>query len=371
MMTGDCRAMAVSPGFRPDHVLTGQISVPWNRYPDWPARLAFNERLLQDLSRQPGVSAAGAVNNVPLSGNSGKSAATVKGHVRLPGESPRGYYSYGVDGDYFAALGFSLREGRFLTADDSLRSSRVCVVDEDFARYYWPHASALGRDLFEGGEPTTDAQSFTVVGVVGAVKQGGLTDQTAQGAIYYPYALSGDDRLFIVVRTGLRPESLGLALQKLVRQIDPELPVNDLRSMDTRIADSLVEQRSPALLAGIFSLIAVLLIAVGTYGVLSYAVTQRRREIGVRMALGARPEQIRGQFLALALRLLVAGTVLGIIGAWLTGRAMRTLLFQVPPLHVATTGAAAGIIGVVSLVACQLPAHRAARMSPVEALADL
>jgi predicted permease len=365
------RAMAVSPGFRPDHVLTGQISVPWNRYPGWPARLAFNQRLLQDLSRQPGVSAAGVVNNVPLSGNSGKSAATVKGHARLPGESPRGYYSYGVDGDYFAAMGFSLREGRFLTAGDSLRSSRVCVVDEDFARYYWPHASALGQHLFEGGEPTTDAQSFTVVGVVGAVKQAGLTDQTAQGAIYYPYALSGNDRLFIVVRTGLRPESLGLALQKLVRQIDPELPVNDLRSMDTRIADSLVEQRSPALLAGIFSLIAVLLIAVGTYGVLSYAVTQRRREIGVRMALGARPEQIRGQFLALALRLLVAGTVLGIIGAWLTGRAMRTLLFQVPPLHVATTAAAVGIIGVVSLVACLLPAHRAARMSPVEALADL
>ena len=193
--------------------------------------------------------------------------------------------------------------------------------------------SALGQHLFEGGDATTDAQAFTVVGVVGAVKQAGLTDQTAQGAIYYPYALSGDDRLFIVVRTGLRPESLGLALQKMVRRIDP-LPVNNLRSMDTRIADSLVEQRSPALLAAFFSLIAVLLIAVGTYGVLSYAVTQRRREIGVRMALGARPGQIRGQFLALALRLLAAGTVLGIIGAWLTGRAMRTLLFHVSSTHI-------------------------------------
>jgi ABC-type antimicrobial peptide transport system permease subunit len=140
--------------------------------------------------------------------------------------------------------------------------------------------------------------------------------------------------------------------------------------MDTRIADSLVAQRSPAWLAGIFSLIAVLLIAIGTYGVLSYAVAQRRREIGVRMALGAQPEQIRGQFLALALRLLAAGTILGIIGAWLTGRAMRTLLFQVPPLHVATFAAAAGIISVVSLVACLLPSHRAARISPMEALAD-
>src|ERR1700693_4385395 len=313
------RAMAVSPGFRPDHVLTAQIAVPWNKYPDRTARLAFNERLLKDISRQRGVSAAGIVNNVPLSGNSGKSAATVKGRLRLPGESPRGHYSYGVDGDYFAAMGFSLQEGRFLTADDSRRSSRVCVLDEDFARYYWPHASALGQHLFEGSEATTDAQSFTVVGVVGAVKQAGLTDQAAQGAVYYPYALRTDDSFFIVVRASLRPESLGLALQKLVRQIDPELPVNDLRSMDTRIADSLVAQRSSALLAGIFSLIAVLLIAVGTYGVLSYAVAQRRREIGVRMALGARPEQIRGQFFSLAIRLLAGGAILGLSGTWLVG----------------------------------------------------
>ena len=273
---------------------------------------------------------------------------------------------------YFAAMGsLSLREGRFLTADDSRRSTRVCVVDEDFARYYWPHTSALGQHLFEGGEATTYDQSFTVVGVVGAVKQAGLTDQTAQGAVYYPYALNWDYRLFIVVRSSLRPESLGAALQKVVRQIDPEAPVSDLRSMDTRIADSLVAQRSPALLAAIFSVIAVLLVGVGTYGVLSYAVAQRRREIGVRMALGARPGQIRGQFLAVALRLLVAGTILGAMGAWLTGRAMRTLLFQVPPLHVATLAAASGIIAVVSLVACLLPSQRAARISPVEALADL
>ncbi len=365
------RVMAVSPGFRPDHVLSGQISLPWNRYPDWPARLAFNERLVKDLARQPGVLAAGVVNNVPLSGNSGKSAATVVGHVRLPGESARGHYSYGVDGDYFAAMGFSLREGRFLTADDSRKSTRVCVVDEDFARYYWPHTSALGHHLFEGSEATTDAQSFTVVGVVGAVKQAGLTDQAAQGAVYYPYALRTDDSLFVVVRTSLRPESFGLALQQVVRQIDVQLPINDLQSMDTRIADSLVAQRAPAFLAGIFSLIAILLVGVGTYGVLSYAVAQRRREIGLRMALGARPGQILSQFLALALRLLLAGTILGTIGAWLTGRAMQTLLFQVPPFHVATLAAAGGIVGAVSLIACLLPSQRATRISPVEALTDL
>jgi predicted lysophospholipase L1 biosynthesis ABC-type transport system permease subunit len=267
-------------------------------------------------------------------------------------------------------MGFTLREGRFLTAEDSRRSARVCVVDEDFARYYWPHGSALGQQVFEGSEVRTDAQAFTVVGVVGAVKQAGLTDQAAQGAVYYPYALRTDDTLFVAIRTSLDPESVGLTLQKVVRQIDPELPVTDLRPMDTRIADSLLSQRSTALLAGLFSVIAILLIAVGTYGVLSYSVSQRRREIGVRMALGARPEQIRSQFLRVALRLLGAGTVLGVVGAWLAGRAMLTLLFQVPELHVATLGAAAGIIGAVALAACLIPAHRAARIPPLEALAD-
>ncbi|HUB83508.1 MAG TPA: ABC transporter permease [Bryobacteraceae bacterium] len=362
------RAMAVSPGFRPDHVLSGQISVP---YSDWDAQLAFNERLLQDLSSQPGVRAAGLVNVLPLSGDNGKSSATVEGHVRQPGESPRGNYSYGVDGDYFAAMGFSLLEGRFLTADDSRRGRRVCVVDDDFAHYYWPHTSALGQHLFEGDQMASEDQGFTVVGVVGAAKQAGLTDLTAQGAVYYPYALRRDGRLSVVVRTSQRPELFGLTLQKIVRQIDPDVPVNDVVPMDTRIADSLVAQRSPALLAGIFSAIAVLLVAVGIYGVLSYAVAQRRREIGVRMALGARPGQIRSQFLAVALRLLIAGTILGAVGAWLAGRAMRTLLFEVPSLDVTILAAAVGIIGSISLLACLLPSQRATRISPVDALAGL
>jgi predicted permease len=364
------QAMAVSPGFRPDHVLTGQILLPRNQYPNWPARLAFNERLLAEISRQPGVTSVGAVNNVPLSGNNGKSAATVKGYVRPPGETLRGHYSYGVDGNYFAAMGFSLLEGRFLSADDSQRGDRVCVVDEDFARFYWPHASALGQRLFEGSDETKDVDAFTVVGVVGAVKQAGLTDDAAQGAAYYPYALRTDDSLFVVLRTSLPPESVGPALQTIVRQTGRDATMTDVRSMETRISDSLITRRAPALLATLFSAIALLLTAIGTYGILSYAVAQRRREIGVRMALGARPQQIRGQFLALGLRLLAAGTMLGVAGAWVTGRAMRNLLFHVPPFHVATLAGTACIIGLVSLVACLVPAHQAARISPTEALAD-
>ena len=364
------RAAAVSPGFRPEHVLTGRISFPWKSYPNPASRLQFVERLTKEIGQLPGVLASGVVDNVPLSGKSGKSAATVKGHVLRPGESPRGHYSYAVGGDYFSALGFSLQSGRFLTPADSRRTQRVCVVDEDFARYYWPNSSAVGQRLFEGGEARADAEAFTVVGVVGAVKQAGLTDDAAQGAVYYPYIFRAGDDIFITARTSLSPESMASMMQETVRRIDPELPVSDLRSMETRIADSLTTRRSPALLAGIFSAIALLLTAIGTYGVLSYAVTERRREIGVRMALGARPEQIRNQFFSLALRLLAAGTTLGILGGLLAGRAMRAVLYHVPPVDPAILAGAAAIIGVVSLIACLVPSHRAARISPMEALAS-
>jgi len=363
------RAMAVSPGFQSDHILTGHILLPWATYPS-AARLAFVETLMDKTGHLPGVLSAGVVNNVPFSGISGKSAATVMGHVLHPGESARGHYSYGVAGDYFRAMGFSLRAGRFLTADDSRRSQRVCVVDEDFARYYWPHASAIGQRLWDGSEAGKDAEAFTVVGVVGGAKQAGLTEEEAQGAIYYPYVFRIGDSVFVAVRTSLPPESLGLTLQKVVRQIDADIPVNDLRSMETRIADSLVARRSPALLAGLFSGIALLLTAIGTYGVLSYAVAQRRREIGLRMALGAQPGQIRSQFLYLSLRLLAGGTILGIIGSWLTGQAMQAVLFHVPPLNLAILAGTMGVMGLVSLVACLLPSQRASRISPMEALAE-
>ena len=363
------RVMAVSPGFQSDNVLTGQILLPWADYPE-AARLKFAENLMENLDHLPGVLSAGIVNNVPFSGINGKSAATVAGHVRRPGESARGHYSYGVAGDYFRAMGFSLRAGRFLTADDSRRSQRVCVVDEDFARYYWPASSAVGQRLWEGSERGKDAEAFTIVGVVGGVKQAGLTENEAQGAIYYPYAFRIGDSIFVALRTSLPPESLASTLQKVVRQIDPNVPVSDLRSMDTRIADSLVTRRSPALLAVLFSGIALLLTSIGTYGVLSYAVAQRRREIGVRMALGAQPGQIRIQFLSLSLRLLAAGTVLGLMGAWQAGRAMRSLLFQVPPLNVAVLASAACVTAIVCLAACLLPSQRAAQISPMEALAE-
>ncbi|HEX7359920.1 MAG TPA: ABC transporter permease [Bryobacteraceae bacterium] len=364
------RAMEVSPGFRPDHVVAGQISLVGSKYPSPKSGLAFIQRLVTKLDREPGVSSAGVATNIPFSGKNGKSAATVAGHIFRPGESPRGYYSYGVAGSYFQAMGFTLKAGRFLTGADSRRGARVCVVDEDFASYYWPHGSALGHRLFQGSEQAPENEAFTIVGVVGSIKQAGLTDDTAQGAVYYPYIDRVNNNFFVVVRGSLHPEALGLVLQKAVRQINPDLAASEIQSMDDRIDASLITRRSPALLGGIFSAIALLLVVIGTYGALSYAVAQRRREIAVRIALGARPEQIRAQFLSLAVRLLAGGMALGLIGAWLAGQAMQAVLFHVTAHSPAILAGAAAIIAAASFAACLLPARRAARLSPMQALAE-
>jgi predicted permease len=363
------RAMEVSPGFRSDHILTGKITLPWKGYPDNTARVDFAERLIDKIGQVPGVLSAGIVTNVPFSGKTGKSSAAIQGRKTPPGESARGNYSYGVGGDYFKAMGFTLLEGRFLTSGDSRSTQRVCVVDQDFAHYYFPGGSALGHRLFDSNDQGKDADAFTIVGVVGSVKQAGLTDEVAQGAVYYPYVFHADD-FFVVARSSLPPELLGQTLQGVVRRIDPDLPVNDVSTMEARVTDSLADRRTPALLAVLFSGIALLLTAIGSYGVLSYSVEQRRREIGVRMALGAQPAQIRNQFLLLALRLLAYGVVLGGIGAWLAGRAMQTVLFHVLPFDPGILSGAAGIMGLVSIAACLLPSYRAARTSPMEALRE-
>jgi predicted permease len=363
------QVLAVSPGFRPEQVVSGQVSL-WSRYPDGSARLAFIDRLMHALDGEPGVLAAGIATNIPLSGNSNKSSATVKGMALAPGEPPRGIYSYAVAGAYFQAMGIRLLEGRYLMPSDARAAARVCVVDEHFARRYWPKGGAIGHLLFQGTNEQGAFDLFRIVGVVGAVKQAGLSEDDRLGAVYYPYSERFDSAIYIVIRASMPPESFGSTLERVVQQIDPELPVNNVRSMDARITRSLVTRRSPAVLAGIFAGIALLLSAIGTYGVVSYAVAQRRREIAIRLAVGAGPRDVRMQFLMLSARLLASGIVLGLLGAWISGRAMQTMLFEVAPMSVTVLAPTAVVIGMVALVACLWPSHRAARVPPTEALAE-
>jgi predicted permease len=358
----------VAPGFRADALLTAQVSLPWARYQTDAALQSFLDRLQAGLARVPGFTATGMSTNIPLSGSTIKSAATVADRPRRPGELPIAAYSYAIAGDYFGAMRIPLLEGRYLAASDVGAAARACVIDDAFARRVWPSGGAVGQRLFLGGTAGAPEEAYTVVGVVGAAKQASLSEPAGAGAVYYPYSERFDRAIYIVGRTSVPPETLIPDLRRIVRQIDPELPINNARSMATRVDDSLVAQRSPAAIGVLFSAVALLLTALGTYGVLSYAVSQRRREIGVRIALGARPRQVRGQFLRVGARLLAWGLALGVFGSWAGVRALRTLLSGVPQAPAAAIAAASIVMAAVCVAACLLPARRAARISPMDAI---
>jgi ABC-type antimicrobial peptide transport system permease subunit len=240
-------------------------------------------------------------------------------------------------------------------------------VDQAAAQRYWPGISPLGRRLTIGAA-FDNANACTVVGVVGNVKQSELAETAGLGALYLPYVRQTDDSFSVIVRTNAPLAAMAPMIRKVVSRLDPELPVDALKPMQVLIDDSLVARRSPAILAAVFAGVALSLSALGTYGVLAYAVSQRRREIGVRMALGAMPGQIGRQFLSLGLRLFLAGAAFGLLGAWIVGRAMQSILFNVPAFHLETLAGMAFVMGVVSWIACLLPALRASHVDPMIAL---
>jgi predicted permease len=361
------RVLAVNPGFRPENVLTGEVSLPRANYKENKDRLGFIVKLTEQLRALPGVSSVGVSTGLPFTDSSDNNAISIEGRTLAPGESIQAHYTSGIAGDYFAALGVSLKEGRFLTQDDSQGGQKVCVIDEEVARRYWPQGGAIGHRLINGA-PDPKGNYFTIVGIVGSVKQHDLADQHAIGAVYFPYAEYAASTFMIVVRTVQAPETAGPAMRAAVLRIDAELPLHDLKAMAARMDDSLASRRVPLLLAGIFAAVALVLAAVGIYGVLAYSVAQRQREIGVRMALGALPEQILLQFLGLGGRMLALGLPLGLLGAWLAGRAMAGLLFGVAATNPLVLGGTAVVLAGVAMLACLLPSSRAARVSPIEAL---
>ncbi len=361
------KVLSTPPGFKPDHVLTGSISLPWKTYPEVPQRLAFLERLDAALRVQPGVTAAGLTSGLPFSGAQGNNAVAVEGVQLEPGQSIRTHYMSFALGDYWQALGIPLLEGRLLEPADNHRDRRVCVVDEVFARRYWPHESALGHRI--ANSPTvTDQNAMIIVGVVGNVKHADLADTSPLGAVYLPYKDSGGIGFSVILRTALEPAALAAMLRKTVQSIDPSLPVDNIKPMQALMDDSLVDRRSPAVLAGAFAVVALLLAAVGTYGVLAYAVSQRRREIGVRMALGALPRQVLRHFLLLGARLLLVGIALGLFGAWAAGRAMQNVLFGVGSVDPGVLAGTAATIVVFVLLATFIPSRRATKVDPLVAL---
>jgi len=364
------KVLGTDPGFQATQVLTGAINTPWETYRESEDYQGFYRRLIAELQRQPGVNHAGLVSGLPFGGNHSDNATTVEGVEPAPGESIRTHFTTAILGDYFPALGIPLREGRFFSAADEVSEERICIVDEDFVRRYWPNGeSPIGRRIASDVE-VTDENAMTIVGVVGGIKTEDLVDDRRLGTVYLPYRQAEYRNMYAVLQTGMDPVAITGTLRRVVLDLDPQLPVDDIQVLQHRIDESLTARRSPAILAGIFAGVALLLAAVGTYGVLAYAVGQRRREIGVRMALGALPGQVLAQFLGLGTKLLAVGVVLGVFGAWGTGVAMQSVLYEVAPFHAGIIAATATVLALVVLCASLLPSHRASRVSPMEALRD-
>jgi putative ABC transport system permease protein len=362
------RAMTVQPGFRADHTITAQFDLPWQRFGDAASMSAFADRVVQLLRAQPGVQSAAIASNIPLSGDVIKSAISVRGYEARPGESLHGYYSYGVTAEYFAAIGASLRDGRLPTDDEMRGDSHMVVVDEDFAKRFWPDGGAVGRQVFEPGV-SVGGNPYTIIGVIGALKQAAVTEPSGQGAVYFPLRVHLDRSAFIVVRTNADPAVYASSLARLMRGLDPDVALGGVRSMTARVDDSLIARRSPALLALVFAAVALMLAAVGTYGVLAYGVAQRRREIGVRLALGAAPEQVRRDVFVHGARLLGYGLVIGVAGVLAIQPLLGRVLFGVSATNGGALVSTVAIMTVTALVASFVPARRAAAVDPTIALA--
>jgi predicted permease len=359
------RILATSSGFSPDHLLSGQITLPWKSYQTTEARLAFAERLLPALRAIPGITHAAASTGLPFAQQANDNATAVEDRPVEPGRPVRAHFQSSVSADYLAAMRIPLLRGRFLEEADSHRKERVCVVDQAFAAQYWPGGDPIGRRIASDIK-VTDENAITIVGVVGEVKQGSLTENNGHGAIYFP--LGGSFSFSVILRTALPPEAVANSVRRAVLEIDPGQPIDDLRPLQARIDDSLVAHRSPAILAALFSVVALMLAALGTYGVLAYAVGQRQREIGVRLALGAQPQQVLGQFLRQGAVLLFIGLLIGLAGTWVAGLAMRNLLYGIGPMNLAVLAATAGVLLGVVFFALYLPSRRASRTDPMIAL---
>ena len=357
----------VELGFVPDHALTASVTIPRRKYTNDTSVVQFFQTLEAKLATLPGVTAVGAISFLPLTGERSASDFAVPGRPVPPkGQEPVGDMRAVTPG-YFRAMGIPIKAGRPLTAADGFSSPAVAVVSETLARTFWPNESAVGKFIdYDWGTP----QHVEIVGVAGDVHHEGVDKQPFM-EIYRPLPQFVYAGLTLVVRTAAGDAStLANPVRAAVRSVDPDQPVGRLETMDALVAKSLGTSRLSTLLFGLFGIVGLVLASVGIYGVMSYGVIQRTREFGVRMALGARATDVQAMVLKQGARLTLAGIVIGVTGALVLSRLMRTLLFGVTPNDPTTYAAIAIVLGLVALLAGYLPARRATRVDPVIALRD-
>jgi predicted permease len=365
------RLLRVDPGFQPENVVTAQVALPRVRYgDDARARSTFTD-LLQRLSAIPGVSRVGATTYLPFSGEGNSSVIGIVGHALAPGENPpvpgRNYATPG----YLQAMRIPLIQGRDISDSDGSDTQKVVIIDQFLARKYFPKGDAIGARITNGiqipGDPRKPDEC-TIVGVAGSVKNGNLAENNPVGLLYFSYKQYVPRSVHLVLRTGRDNPQLIAAIRRTLHQADPELPLYDVKTMPERLAASLTNQRAAMGLCLIFAGLAVLLAAVGIYGVLAYSVEQRTREFGIRVALGAGGRELVGMVVGQGLRMAAFGLAAGAAGAFALTRMMSALLFEVRPSDPAVFLAVAAVLGAVAAVASLIPSARAARIPAAVAL---
>ncbi|MCI0486444.1 MAG: ABC transporter permease [Blastocatellia bacterium] len=373
----------VDPGFSYERVLSFNISLPNQQYDTPEKRIAFYQRLIENIQAIPGVQSAGYASGLPLGNNGWQTSFTVDGQPPPPGQAPL-MEACLVSPDYFRTMNISLKAGRWFTEQDNREHLRgrdlsrmseeqieeealnSIVIDEEFARRHWPDEDAVGKHIRPGRDPS--GPFIEVIGIVGRVKMDGLNTDSNRVQGYMPFLqLPGND-MTVVLKSSIEPEQVVAAARKQVQAIDPGQPIYNTRTLLEIRSESIAPERLNLLLLGSFASLALLLAIVGIYGVMSYSVTERTREIGLRMALGAQQGDVLRLVIWKGMKLAVAGVVIGLAASYFLTRLMKRLLFEMSASDPVTFALVALLLSVVALVACWVPARRAARVDPMEAL---
>jgi predicted permease len=351
----------VSPGFNPENVLSAHVAIPRSKYPLDAEVVAFQTRMLDRLQTLPGVVAVGMVNRLPLGGGNQTGGLQVEG-VEPSTDSPT-IQTRSVSPAYFRALEIPLKEGRSFTSTDGPDAPNVAIIDAELAGRLWPGLSPIGRRIREGD----DGPWSTIIGVAGHIRHSGLADES-DPQVYWNYTQRVQDRMALVVKTRGQPAALTQSLAAAIREIDPEQPIYDVRTLTDVIDRSLGQRWFQMMLLGVFATIALLLASIGTYGVIAFGVGQRLREFGVRIALGARRRDVIAMVLRRGGTLFALGAAIGLMLALATVRVLSSLVYGVTPRDTPSFAAATLVLFAVSMAACYVPARRAARVDPSVAL---
>ena len=365
MIKSFMRLQRVDPGFDPDNILALQISLPGSKYKEDPQLIAFYQQALERIKSLPGVGDAGLTLTLPSQGAAWTSDFTVEG--RSPEEYGKEVRHNVVSSDYFRTMRVPLASGRLFSDYDDKDHPIVVVINEALARGFFSHEDPIGKRLKFSKPEVEDKDWFTIVGVVKNEKLEGLAAEV-KPEVYHPFLQGANNFVNLVVRTATDPRAMTVAVRREISALDKDVPIFNIKTMNEVLYESVARERFTVLLLAIFAAVALILSAVGIYGVMSYAVTERTHEIGIRMALGANASDVLGLVVRQGIKLAVAGVGLGVAGAFALTRLIEKLLFGVGATDPLTFTMISLLLTFVALLACWLPARRAAKVDPMIAL---